>query len=37
MYRHIRKLTTALLAAALILTSLGMGSPSAAKRQLLPG
>ena len=30
MYRHFRKLTTALLAAALLLTSLGMGSASAA-------
>ena len=30
MYRHFRKLTSALLAAALLLTSLGMGSASAA-------
>ena len=35
MYRHFRKLTSALLTAALLLTSLGMGSASAAGNETI--
>lgn len=35
MYQHFRKLTSALLTAALLLTSLGMGSASAAGNETI--